>query len=123
MLFNSKSAITFILPFFLILFGCNKDDNPTTDNSRSVKYQVTGSASTVSLTLNNATGGTEQIASATLPWSESFTVQKGDFLYVSAQNNGSSGSVTATVYVNNRVLQTATSTGAYVIATASGDAP
>ena len=123
MLYKNKNHILFIFIILFSLSACNKDDNPAQDNSRSVKYEVTGSASSVSLTLNNATRGTEQIDSAPLPWARSFTVQKGAFLYVSAQNNGSSGSITASVYVNNNLLQTVTSSGAYVIATASGDAP
>lgn len=87
--------------------------------STSVMYEITGTASSVSVTLNNATGGTEQYGNARVPQQISYPDFQDYFLYISAQNNGGSGSVTVTIYVNGRVVKTATSSGAYVIATAS----
>ena len=85
-----------------------------------IKYEVTGSAPSVSLTYENSSGGTSQTTGTPLPWTYTFSGKPGDFLYVSAQNDGASGSVTATIYENGSVVQTSTSSGAYVIATASG---
>lgn len=42
------------------------------------------------------------------------------FLYISAQNNTNSGYVTVVIIVNNEVWKNSTSSGSYVIATASG---
>ncbi len=95
----------------------------------SAKYVVTGTASTVNLTIENDSGGTSQYSSKTLPWEYELSgklEQYGfDFLYVSAQNNSSSGSVTAQIYVKKsyeddyHLVKTSTSSGSYVIATAS----
>jgi hypothetical protein len=74
--------------------------------------------------MENAGGNTEQLSDVPLPWFTSFTVEVEKygyfFVYVSAQNQGSSGTVTATIYRDGSVFETATSSGAYVIATASG---
>jgi hypothetical protein len=52
-----------------------------------------------------------------------FTGHSGDFVYLSARNNQEYGDVTCTIPVNGRVLQTVTSSGAYVIASCSGTVP
>ena len=92
--------------------------------TKTIKYEVTGTASSVSLTLNNKNDGTEQYSSVPLPWEMSFdvSIDSGSyyFAYVSAQNNGTTGTVTAKIYVDGSEFKSATSSGAYVIATASG---
>ena len=85
----------------------------------NVKYEVTGSASKVFITYQNENGGTSQ-EEASVPWSYSFTAESGDFVYVSAQNQGDNGSVTVTIYKDGEVFKTSTSSGGYVIATADG---
>ena len=92
-----------------------------TPQSYSVEYKVSGSANSASITYSNAQGGTEQ-QKINLPWSKSFTVTSGSFLYISAQNEGDSGSVTCQILVNGSVYKTSTSSGAYVIADCSGSA-
>lgn len=84
-----------------------------------VKYSVSGTASSVSLTYENEDGGTSQVSSVPLPWSYSFKAKEGDFLYISAQNNSSSGSVNVKISVNGDTRKSSSSDGAYVIATAS----
>lgn len=84
-----------------------------------ITYRIKGSASRVSLTYNNAQGGTEQ-KEARVPWEISFNARSGAFLYVSAQNNGSMGTVTCEILVDGLVVRTSTSEGAYKIATCSG---
>ena len=85
-----------------------------------VVYEITGSASYVDVTLSNPTGGTEQYGPVAVPHSYTYQDFPGYFLYISAQNQGESGSVTTTIYVNGEVYKTSTSSGAYVIASASG---
>ena len=87
----------------------------------TVKYEISGSADEVSITMENETGNTEQF-NTDLPFSKSFKVERGDFLYISAQNQGEYGTVTCTISVNGTVLETATSSGAYKIASCSGSA-
>ena len=48
-----------------------------------------------------------------------FTSHDGRFLYVSAQNQNNSGSVTTKIYVDGKQKKESTSSGAYVIATSS----
>ena len=84
-----------------------------------VEYKITGTASKVFVTLNNATGGTEQYDNVSVPHTYSFDTFSDWFLYISAQNQGEYGSVTVTIYLNGAVVNTSTSSGAYVIADAS----
>jgi hypothetical protein len=84
-----------------------------------VEYEVTGSARAVSLTYENASGGTEQIDGVTLPWRLTLEARTGQFLYISAQNKGESGDVTVTIYRNESPVKSSTSKGAYSIASAS----
>ena len=85
-----------------------------------VEYRITGSASTVDVTLNNSDGGTEQYSGVSVPHTYSYSNFRDWFLYISAQNNDSYGSVTVAIYLNGVLKKSATSSGAYVIATASG---
>jgi len=86
-----------------------------------VTYKVTGTASQASLTYRNEQGGTEQ-TKVRIPWQESLTVKRGAFLYLSAQNEGKSGSVTCEIWVDDVKWKESTSSGAYVIASCSGSA-
>jgi uncharacterized repeat protein (TIGR02543 family) len=85
-----------------------------------VIYKITGTASRVNVTLSNATGGTEQYTNVPLPKEYSYDSFSDDFVYISAQNQGAYGTVTVSIYVNGDLFKTSTSSGAYVIATASG---
>lgn len=92
------------------------------DPEYSVRYEVTGTCSTVDVTIENEGGGVSQYADVAVPWRYSFPKAVGPdtFVYVSAQNQQQYGSVTATIYVDGRNWRSSTSSGAYVIATASG---
>ena len=109
-------AIAILGLIYLAMIGC---DNPL-DSSIDVKYEVSGTASTVDVTYENSDGGTSQESDVEVPWSYSFTGHPGDFVYISAQNQGQTGTVTVTIYNDGDVFKTSTSEGAYVIATASG---
>jgi hypothetical protein len=91
-----------------------------------IKYEVTGTASSANITQTNPDGGIEQYSNVKLPGSYAFSVpiRRGSFDYyhasISAQNNGSRGSITVTIYVNGKIFKTSTSSGAYVIASADG---
>ena len=108
-----------LLISILMFVGCDDEDY----SAPSVEYRVTGSATSVSITLSNASENTEQYSNISLPYSYIFDSASGNFLYISAQNQGSSGSVTSTIYVDGDVFETATSSGEYVIASASGSCP
>lgn len=87
-----------------------------------VEYSISGSAGAVGLTYRNATGGTEQ-RDVGLPGSLSFNALAGQFVYISAQNRTNSGDVHVSITVDGGLLQQATSSTPYGIASASGSVP
>jgi hypothetical protein len=99
-----------------------------------IKYEVTGTASSVRITMHNDEGNIEQLDDVSVPWSKGFEpyfessdefdgftgIRKYYYsAYISARNNGDSGSVIVKLYRNNHLIETATSKGAYVTATVS----
>lgn len=103
---------------FVVLVACGGSSGPSLP---SVTYTVSGSAREVSVTYANASEGTSQ-ATVSVPWSHSFTCTKsGQFLYISAQNQGQTGTVTVRITKGGTTYKESTSSGAFVIATASGD--
>jgi hypothetical protein len=85
-----------------------------------VVYKIDGTAEEVDVTLSNPTGGTEQYSSVFLPYKYSYDSFSDDFVYISAQNQGEYGTVRVSIYVDGELFKSASSSGAYVIATASG---
>lgn len=92
---------------------------PSEKTSYKVKYEIPGTATSVSITLQNAQGGTEQ-GDYKVPFSQIFTFQSGEYVYISAQNNDDHGTVTCKIYVDGVEVKSSTSTGAFVIATCRG---
>jgi hypothetical protein len=86
-----------------------------------VTYRVKGTAGSAVLTYRNARGGTEQ-SSVRLPWELSFDAKGGLFLYISAQNESTTGSVTCEILLDDETRTSSTSSGAYVIAECSNAA-
>ena len=132
---NAKGCIIGFLIFFItvaiftmLLFrGSEKlansytpsENSYTQPTTYSVTYKVSGSASEASMTYSNSSGGTEQ-KKTYIPWQTSFTAEPSTFLYVSAQNQGDTGSVTCEIWVDGELYKTSTSSGAYTIASCSG---
>ena len=114
------ARIIITLPLLLLYTACTETPTEPIPTSFPVRLEITGTARTVSITYKPNNTSTAQIASVELPWEHSYTGIRGQTYYLSAQNNGSSGEVTVTVYRNGHVYKTVTSTGGYVIATASG---
>lgn len=100
-----------------------------TSSVRTVVYEVEGTAKSVDITMES-TSGTSQQSNLKVPLSSksgsrglTLEMNRGDFVYISAQNQGSSGSVTCRITVDGVVVSTVTSSGGYTIATCSGTAP
>jgi hypothetical protein len=100
------------------------------DCDKAIVYFVEGTASAVSITVQNAEGNTEQASNRAVPLSgargEGLRIGSmacGDFVYISAQNEGESGSVTCRIEADGEEIESATSEGAYVIASCSGTVP
>jgi hypothetical protein len=87
-----------------------------------VEYRLDGSAGVAGLTYRNASGGTEQ-RDVKIPGELGFFARSGQFVYFSAQNKSGAGTVRVRIQIDGRVVQEATATSPYGIATASGRVP
>lgn len=87
--------------------------------SHSVTYKVTGNTPSASLTFNNAGGDSQQISNAALPWSQTFTMSSGAFMYISAQNNHDAGDIQVEIDVDGTARKQSQSQGAYAVADTS----
>ena len=105
-----------LLFILLLLTSCVAEDQPT-----PYEYRVTGTSGSYSVTLQNAYNNTQQWSEVGNGWWYKWT-QTGSnrWLYISAQNNNASGSVTVEIVRGGRVVASNTSYGGYTIATVSG---
>jgi len=90
--------------------------------SFEVEYRVSGTSfvRSASLTYERAKGESEQ-RTVVPPWSMKFRAERGDFLYISAQNESNLGGViTCEIWVNGSMWKSASSMGEYAIVTCSG---
>lgn len=96
---------------------------PSTGTGGSVVYSLTGSGSARNITyisLASGGAGTDQLATATLPWSKQVALGRSTaILSLVAQTSGS-GSLTCTIAVNGTVIQTNTVSGANAVVACSG---
>lgn len=117
----NKIGSVIVLLALISFVACDPyDPSDYTHTPTPITYEITGTATLVDVTLNNATGGTEQYDDVSVPHTYSYADFTDSFLYISAQNQNATGSVTVSIYRHNVLFKTATSSGAYVIATASG---
>lgn len=92
-----------------------------------VHYEVEGTAKGVNLTLQTPSG-TSQLNSKAVPLANkntgvrgiTYEMPAGSFVYLSAQNIGSSGTITCRITVNGVVVAENSSSGGYAIASCSG---
>ena len=85
-----------------------------------VRYEVRGQGH-AHITLTTRSGDTEQYFDH-LPYSLEFTAPSGQFLSVSAQDDGF-GEITCQIYVNGAKVQETTSISKYSLATCRGRVP
>jgi hypothetical protein len=106
--------------------GCGHSTPATPPITTSdVVYKVTGSARSVDITMQTGTGMSQQ-NDISVPVKNKngepglhVTMPRGGFTYISAQNQGESGTVTCSIEIDTVVVSTNTSSGAYSIATCS----
>jgi hypothetical protein len=106
-----KKVVFHILIVFVLMSAFTACEDPFTHTPDKVEYTITGTAVTVDVTLNNSDGGTSQYTGVSVPHTYTYPDIKDWFLYISAQNNGSSGSVTVSIYLNDNLFKTSTSSG------------
>lgn len=115
---NTYLLFVAVLSFLIIFASCEKEEL-----SGTVRYEVTCSPSGFDITYENSSGNTEQKTVSSGSWSISFTGNQGDFVYISAQAGNENTSITAKIYYQGEIIEQASSSGDYVIATASGSLP
>lgn len=103
------------LTFLILITGCSKEPSQV-----SYQYEVSGSAGNYSITCEGAPSGTVQYSNVGSGWTYKWTQSGTRWLYMSAQNNTSSGTVTVKIIRDGKVVGQQTSSGAYVIATTDG---
>ncbi len=92
-----------------------------------VEYEVEGSATSVNITMETPSG-TSQGSDKAVPLRTdagngiTLSFSRGSFVYISAQNQGESGTVTCRITVDGKIISENTSSGAYSIASCDGQA-
>jgi len=104
-----------IVVIFIAITGCSKESMQS-----NYQYEVSGSAGDYSITCEGAPSGTVQYSNVGSGWAYKWTQTGTRWLYMSAQNNTGSGTVTVKIIRDGKVLAQQTSSGAYVIATVDG---
>jgi len=93
---------------------------PARPTIHTVTYRITGSVGArADLTYENEQGNGEQQDDVILPWTKTYRMESGDFMYISAQLQ-SDGQIRCEILVDNVVAESAQSSGQYVIASCSG---
>ncbi|MDF5758784.1 hypothetical protein [Spongiactinospora sp. TRM90649] len=95
---------------------------PVANPGGTVVYAVTGTADSAGVTVATSTG-TEQASGRAVPMRYEVEMTPGDFVYLSAQNEGVSGTITCEISVGGVVISRNTSAGGYTIASCQGTVP
>ncbi|MDQ0675134.1 hypothetical protein QFZ36_002695 [Pseudarthrobacter siccitolerans] len=104
-------------------------DSTAYSSTFEVLYEVEGTATGANLTMEAPTG-TVQGSGKAVPLANgttgkrgiTYTMPRGHFLYLSAQNTNSKGTITCRITVDGTVVSTNTSSGGYSIASCEGKA-
>ncbi len=115
-------VLLFSLMFLIALLSGGTTTGSSGSSSHSVTYYVDSSnyrVRSASLTYKNGQGGTQQ-EEVLLPWKKSFSMQHGDFVHISAQNQQSTGNITVRIDVDGKEFKRSEASGGYTIASAGG---
>ena len=112
-----KLLLLLSILFTIVITSCSDlDDTPS-----EYKYEVTGTSGNYFVTLQNTDNNTQQYSNVGNGWWYKWSQTGTRWLYLSEQNNNSTGNVTVKIYKNNKVIAQNTSYGGYTIATVSGE--
>jgi hypothetical protein len=98
-------------------FAPNNDEK---SKSGTVKYEITGTARHIFVSYSSSSGGSSQTG-ATVPFTYTWTANKGDSLRISAQIDQADdpGNITVTIFKDGAQIETAYAAGGLSTATAS----
>jgi hypothetical protein len=99
----------------MLFFSCKKDGNDTPNNSRMVKYEITGNFSgKLTIIYNDNVNGNTVLTDISLPWSKDITYGNnitGIGIGASSSTFGTSGqTATMKIYSGGSVVKTSTGT-------------
>ena len=97
----------------------NVPDEPKDDGLHTVVYELSGTAKASDITYTTPSG-MEQTNGTRLPWRKKFKAEAGEFLSVSGQNPGTSGTTRCTITVDGTPIKRGQSSGAYAIVSCDG---
>jgi hypothetical protein len=109
----------FLLPISVIIFlfiSCSKEPEYI-----EYTYEVSGTGGSYDVTLQNSDDNTSQYSNVGNGWWYKWKQTGTRWLYFSAQNNNSAGTVIVKIYKAGKVISSNTSEGGYVVATVSGN--
>lgn len=109
--FKHVGFVSRILPVLLIIWCCIA--GMACGSKGNVTYEATGDADTVDITVMNGKGVTEQYMDVKLPWRMDYSEFGASQLYMYVYNNGDSGTIKITVYVDGKLTRTAACSGPY----------
>ena len=122
--------IKFIVSLFILIIlisACEKTNRKTDTtqrevrNDRNVRYKITSDKNRrVSITMNTKNGTTQYNGIKTPYETPPETFKVGEFVYISAQNQTGSGSITVEITIDAISYKKETCYGEYCIATVSG---
>ena len=96
------------------------EDRSPSSSCENVTYRISGTATQVSITLENADGNTEQFDPVDVPYTKWLgCIPTRQFVYISAQNAGETGTVECAITRGNGTVSSSRSSGAFVIASCS----
>ena len=94
----------------IVISACSFDSGSTI--VKTIKYEVTGTVPLVDISYHNFTETTDDLKNVSLPWEKTFSVaiehHNSFFAHLWARSYGTSGTVTASIYVDDVVVKTAT---------------
>jgi hypothetical protein len=110
----------FALGISLLAAGCVEHTGGNNYFGRNhIRYEVTGSAPSVSVTYHNADEGISTDNDRPLPWGYAFYCTAASrYLSAMAVNNGDHGSVTVKIYVNHKLRKVSEGSGGFAVAQA-----
>lgn len=116
--------IIIVVLFASVLLYIIMDKEPEPPKIFRVKYEVTGRGHSPMISYTNSQGGFEQKVRVQLPWywEERFTLDSPQYLmmYLSAQNDNSDTYIITSIYINDNLYKTSTSSGPYAVASIDG---